>query len=48
MQLVDQKKRSDQEALEPMLYAALVDSMCQNFWPMFFGGVCAEIGRAHV
>ena len=39
MQLVDQKKPSNQEALEPVLYAALVDSMCQNFWPMFFGGV---------
>jgi diguanylate cyclase (GGDEF)-like protein len=41
MQLVDQKKRSSQEELEPMLYAALVDSMCQNFWPMFIGSVCA-------
>jgi diguanylate cyclase (GGDEF)-like protein len=41
MQLVDQKKRSNQEELEPVLYAALVDSMCQNFWPMFFGSVCA-------
>src|SRR3982075_992167 len=41
MQLVDQKKRSNQEELEPVLYAALVDSMCQNFWPMLFGSVCA-------
>jgi diguanylate cyclase (GGDEF)-like protein len=41
MQLVDQKKRSNQEELEPVLYAALVDSMCQNFWPMFIGSVCA-------
>jgi len=41
MQLVDQKKRSNQEELEPALYAALVDSMCQNFWPMFFGSTCA-------
>ena len=41
MQLVDLKKRSNQEELEPVLYAALVDSMCQNFWPMFFGAVCA-------
>src|SRR5438309_614300 len=39
MQLVDQKKRSYQEELEPALYAALVDSMCQNFWPMFIGSV---------
>ena len=43
MQLVDQKKRSNQEELEPVLYAALVDSMCQNFWPMFFGSVCAAV-----
>jgi diguanylate cyclase (GGDEF)-like protein len=41
MQLVDQKKRNNQEELEPVLYAALVDSMCQNFWPMFMGSVCA-------
>lgn len=41
MQLVDQKKRTGQEQLEPMLYAALVDSMCQNFWPMFIGSACA-------
>src|SRR5450631_4476040 len=41
MQLVDQKKRSLQGELEPVLYAALVDSMCQNFWPMFIGSVCA-------
>ncbi|MFL5120445.1 MAG: putative bifunctional diguanylate cyclase/phosphodiesterase, partial [Microvirga sp.] len=41
MQLVDQKKRQDE--LEPVLYAALIDSMCQNFWPIFFGSVCAGI-----
>ena len=40
MQLVDQKKRSSQEELEPVLYSALIDSMCQNFWPMFIGTVC--------
>jgi diguanylate cyclase (GGDEF)-like protein len=44
MQLVDQKKRSDLEELEPVLYAALIDSMCQNFWPIFFGSVCAATG----
>ena len=38
MQLVDQKKRSSREELEPVLYAALIHSMCQNFWPMFVGG----------
>jgi diguanylate cyclase (GGDEF)-like protein len=43
MQLVDQKKRSNQEELGPILYAALVDSMCQNFWPMLLGSVCAAI-----
>src|SRR5437588_9777718 len=41
MQLVDQEKRGSQEECEPVLYAALVDSMCQNFWPMFIGSVCA-------
>jgi diguanylate cyclase (GGDEF)-like protein len=41
MQLVDQKKRSNEEEQSPLLYAALVDSMCQNFWPLFVGGVCA-------
>src|SRR5882762_3418285 len=41
MQLVDQKKR--QEELEPVLYAALIDSMCQNFWPMLLGTLCAAV-----
>ena len=43
MQLVEQKKRSSQEELEPVLYAALIDSMCQNFWPMLFGSVCSAV-----
>src|SRR3982074_1974663 len=43
MQLVDQKSRSTREELEPILYAALIDSMCQNFWPMFLVGVSAAI-----
>src|SRR5262245_9717555 len=43
MQLVNQKKPSDQDELEPVLYAALVDSMCQNFWPMLTGTLCAAI-----
>jgi len=43
MQLVDQKKRNYQEEFEPVLYAALVDSMCQNFWPTFIGSVCAAV-----
>jgi diguanylate cyclase (GGDEF)-like protein len=41
MQLVDRKQQSNWERSEPLLYAALVDSMCQNFWPMFIGAVCA-------
>ncbi|MDO9057761.1 MAG: diguanylate cyclase, partial [Bradyrhizobium sp.] len=41
MQLVDQKKPNNQEALEPAIYAALVDSMLQNFWPMLIGSICA-------
>ncbi len=44
MQLVDdQKRRSDQDELEPVLYAALINSMCQNFWPMLLGTLCAAI-----
>jgi diguanylate cyclase (GGDEF)-like protein len=43
MQLVDHKKRSNQEELEPVLYAALIDSMCQNFWPMMLGTLCTAI-----
>src|SRR3954463_13254918 len=43
MQLVDQKKRSSQEELEPVLYTALIDSMCQNFWPMLLGTMCTAV-----
>jgi diguanylate cyclase (GGDEF)-like protein len=41
MQLVETKKRNSQDELEPVLYAALIDSMLQNFWPMFIGAVSA-------
>ncbi len=41
MQLVDQKKRGNSEEQSPLVYAALVDSMCQNFWPMLIGSICA-------
>ena len=41
MQLVETKKRNGQDELEPVLYAALIDSMLQNFWPMFIGAVSA-------
>jgi diguanylate cyclase (GGDEF)-like protein len=44
MQLADYKKRrSEEEALSPAIYAALVDSMCQNFWPILNGTVCAAV-----
>src|SRR3984893_2909343 len=39
MQLANQPKDTDQN-LSPELYAALVDSMCQNFWPMLIGSIC--------
>lgn len=41
MQLLHQKKSPDEETLSPSIYAALVDSMCQNSWPMLFGAICA-------
>ncbi|MBX9822859.1 putative bifunctional diguanylate cyclase/phosphodiesterase [Afipia birgiae] len=40
MQLI-KPRPIDREELPPRIYAALVDSMCQNFWPMFVGTVCA-------
>ena len=44
MQLADYKKRrSEEEALSPAIYAALVDSMCQNFWPILNGTICAAV-----
>jgi diguanylate cyclase (GGDEF)-like protein len=44
MQLADYKKRRDEEeALSPSIYAALVDSMCQNFWPILNGTICAAV-----
>jgi diguanylate cyclase (GGDEF)-like protein len=43
MQLLDQKSRSSREEFEPILYAALVDSQCQNFWPVLFGSISAAI-----
>ncbi|MBW8857901.1 MAG: diguanylate cyclase, partial [Bradyrhizobium sp.] len=36
MQLADQKQ-SDRDELEPILYAALINSMVQNFWAIFLG-----------
>jgi hypothetical protein len=44
MQLVDSQKRSNHEELEPILNAALVDSMCQNFWPMLIGSTSVAAG----
>ncbi len=44
MQLVDlDKGRRDDSALTPSIYAALVDSLFQNFAPMFAGNLCATI-----
>jgi diguanylate cyclase (GGDEF)-like protein len=43
MQLVDPKKRSHQDELEPVLYAALVDSLFQNFLPTLAGMASAMI-----
>jgi diguanylate cyclase (GGDEF)-like protein len=43
MQLVDQKKRSNQEELPPAIYAALVDSLFENPVPMLAGAVCAGV-----
>jgi diguanylate cyclase (GGDEF)-like protein len=40
MQLANQPRDTDQK-LSPELYAALVDSMRQNFWPMLIGSICA-------
>src|SRR4051794_35795019 len=40
MQLADANRHVNQE-ISPTIYAALVDSMCQNFWPMFTGTLCA-------
>jgi len=42
-QLVDHAKISNEAALPPKIYAALVDSMCQNFWPMLTGAICAAV-----
>mgnify|MGYP001120603273 CR=1 FL=1 len=39
MQLI--KRPIDSEELPPRIYAALVDSMCQNFSAIFVGSVCA-------
>ena len=44
MQLVDpEETRAAAKSWSRALYAALIDSMCQNFWPMFAGAVCAAV-----
>jgi diguanylate cyclase (GGDEF)-like protein len=40
MQLAHHKQDPDQD-VTPSIYAALVDSMSQNFWPMLTGAICA-------
>ncbi|MGY8667133.1 EAL domain-containing protein [Bradyrhizobium sp. UFLA05-109] len=42
MQLADQKQ-SDRDELEPILYAALINSMVQNFWAIFIGSACTAV-----
>ena len=42
MQLPERQSAAEQK-MSPSIYAALVDSMCQNFWPMLTGAVCAGI-----
>jgi hypothetical protein len=46
MQLVDQKKQSNREELPPAIYAALVDSLFQNFIPTLAGTLCTTIVAA--
>jgi diguanylate cyclase (GGDEF)-like protein len=43
MQSVDQNNPSNNDELEPVLYAALIDSMLQNFWPMLVGSISTAI-----
>jgi diguanylate cyclase (GGDEF)-like protein len=43
MQLVDQKPRSNRDELQLVLYAALINSMLQNFWPMLIGSISTAI-----
>ena len=42
MQLAGQNTGPDQK-ISPNIYAALVDSMCQNFWPMLIGTICSAL-----
>jgi diguanylate cyclase (GGDEF)-like protein len=42
MQFTSQSRHPDQK-MSPAIYAALIDSMCQNFWPMLFGSICAAV-----
>jgi diguanylate cyclase (GGDEF)-like protein len=43
MQLVEAELKSDDDRLPPTIYAALVDSLFQNFMPVFAGTVTASI-----
>ena len=43
MQSVDQNQPGKDDELEPVLYAALIDSMLQNFWPMLVGSLSTAI-----
>src|ERR1700736_5128348 len=43
MQLVDPKKYENYEELSPVIYTALVDSLFQNFMPIFAGTASAAV-----
>src|SRR5579871_4445145 len=43
MQLVDQKQHSNHDELPPKIYAALVDSLFQNFMPTLAGTLSTTI-----
>ena len=45
MQLDDHAGKRDDLTLPPKIYAALVDSMCQNFWPMLSGALAPVSAR---
>ncbi|MGJ4927024.1 putative bifunctional diguanylate cyclase/phosphodiesterase [Bradyrhizobium sp. HKCCYLS2038] len=46
MQLVDQENADHRDEQELALYAALIDSMLQNFWPIMLGSICATVAAA--
>ena len=43
MKLADQKQQNERDELEPILYAALINSMLQNFWAIFMGSASTAV-----